>query len=450
MTQTHTIDSSLRNILNVTIPIVLSALSVNLVYVIDRFMLAKYSVDAMNAAVMSGNFVAIFSFMMASITSIAEVFVGQYNGSKQYDKLAIPIWQMIYFSLASMVFFAPIAYFSEHINTLPPYYFKDGVIYQKTLMYFEFIPPIKVALAAFFIGQGRTKIVTFCIFVGSILHVMINFLLIYGVTDLIPCMGIRGAAIGSIVSEMIQVIILASLFFNKHNRKTHNTLKNRKIDPKLMLKCIKTAFPLSAGNAFTMIIWYIVQTMVSHISKDLATAYNIGINIYIMFIFIGDGFLKATATICANMIGNGDIDSIKKTYRTFIFISIIAGAMISIPLVFFPKWILFALDMFPASLSELYDTIKIILIIVTVNITLEMILCATWGVLTAGGDTKYPAIVYQLFLCLLILLPLVILRYFNMLNSAITVNLFSVASTLGSTFFIYKRYKSLKWYKKLV
>ncbi|MDR0678091.1 MAG: hypothetical protein LBF44_00975, partial [Holosporaceae bacterium] len=120
------IDCSLRSILNITIPIMISMASAFLMLLIDRTMLAAYSMDAMNAATMSGNFVCIFAFMFMGIANAAEVFAGQYNGSMQYEKLAAPTWQMIYMAFFSCVIFFPIAYFSDYINTLPHYYLKEG------------------------------------------------------------------------------------------------------------------------------------------------------------------------------------------------------------------------------------------------------------------------------------------------------------------------------------
>ena len=107
--KTEIIDSSIKSILRVTIPVILSTVSISLMFLIDRFFLAGYSVDAMNAACISGNFVAMLSLFFIGITGAAGVFVGQYNGARQYNMLAVPVWQMIYFSLASAPLFLLLA-----------------------------------------------------------------------------------------------------------------------------------------------------------------------------------------------------------------------------------------------------------------------------------------------------------------------------------------------------
>ena len=273
------IDSSLKSILSVTVPMVLTAMSSNFMFVIDRIMLAGYSIDSMNASIISANLVGIFTFMLIGIADSAEVFVGQYNGSKQYEKLAAPAWQMIYMSLASCVILWPMAYFSDYVNTLPHYYLKDGVEFQRILLYFAFLPPLKVAFAAFFIGQGKPKIVTFSIITGAIINVVLCYSFIYGIKNTIPSMGCKGAAIANVISEFISIVILAAVFFNCKNRKIYKTFKNCKFNKGLFFGCARIGVPVSFGNFISMIAWYIVQTLISHTSKDAATIYNVGINV---------------------------------------------------------------------------------------------------------------------------------------------------------------------------
>lgn len=444
------VDSSLKSILRVTLPVLLSTLSVNLMHVIDRIMLAGYSVDAMNGSVIGGHFCGIFIYLFISVISTSEIFVGQYNGSEQYDKLAIPVWQMFYLTLASFFVYIPIAYFSEYLNLLPDYCLSEGLIYQKILIYFAFMPLIKVALSAFFIGQGKTKIVTYCVCLAVVSNTVLDYLFIYGVEGFIPRMGTKGAAIATIIVEFMQICILAAIFFKKKNREKYKTLANCAFNKDIFLSCVKVGVPLALSDSIIMVMWSLIQAIVTHISEELGTIYCITSNVYVMFIFFGDGMIKAAATICSNMIGEGDKKSLKKTCHTLIGFSFTACAIMSIPLVFFPNLFLSLLDMLPENLTAVYDQLTITLKLLALTITVETMMYTFWGILTSGGDTKYPVIVHQSTLWILLFVPIIILRYFNALNSVPLVYILIIfAQTIG-TIFIYKRYKSMKWYHKLV
>jgi Na+-driven multidrug efflux pump len=56
----------------------------------DRFILMRYSLDAMNAAILGGNLARFYAFLLMAITGTKEMFVGQYNGAGKYDKMLFP------------------------------------------------------------------------------------------------------------------------------------------------------------------------------------------------------------------------------------------------------------------------------------------------------------------------------------------------------------------------
>jgi Na+-driven multidrug efflux pump len=94
------------------------------------------------------------------ITETTEIFVGQYNGTNEYDKREALVWQMIYLVMFSAVFYVTIRYFSEYLNLIPKDYVKDGIAYQQILKYFCWIPGLAVAFIGFFVCRRQTQIIT--------------------------------------------------------------------------------------------------------------------------------------------------------------------------------------------------------------------------------------------------------------------------------------------------
>jgi MATE family multidrug resistance protein len=414
-------------------------------YAIDRFMLAGYSIDSMNSAVVAGAFVEPFAYMFIGLVATAEIFVGQYNGAKDYDKLAAPTWQMIYFLLALIVFFCPIAYFSDHLNMLPEYFKSEGVIYQKILMYFLPLSLIKISFSTFFVGQGKTKILTFATATGAIINIGLDYVFIY-----VYGMGCKGAAIATVIAKFIPVLIFASVFFNRENRRAFNTLQNCRFNKKLSLECIIIGFPLAFGSFITLVAWYFVQAAANNVSKDAATVFNIGVSTYKIFVSAAMALEKSSSAICANMIGANDLKSVEKSYRIFIGISLLVGFLAGACLIVSPEWILHLLDVLPDNLSALYDEIRIMFCVIAVSITLEAILCSTWGILVAGGDTKYAMMIYLICLWVFTVIPTAILHYFHMLHHVQLIFGFMSICCFVSWLLLHRRYKSLKWYNKLV
>ena len=89
-------EGSTRELWSLSIPLILSSFSLMLMFFVDRLLLARYSTDALNAAVHAGTFGWAFIFGGVSLCNIAEIFVAQYNGAGEKSKLGEPVWQMIW------------------------------------------------------------------------------------------------------------------------------------------------------------------------------------------------------------------------------------------------------------------------------------------------------------------------------------------------------------------
>jgi Na+-driven multidrug efflux pump len=114
-------------------------------------------------------------------------------------------------------------------------------------MDFGAFPPIKPVLASFFIGQGKTKIITIAVATGALSNIVLDYLFIYTLD-----MGCRGTAIATVIAEFIQIFILASIFFSKSNRTLYRIFQNRAINKSLFWECFRIGIPVSLNN-FVMI-----------------------------------------------------------------------------------------------------------------------------------------------------------------------------------------------------
>lgn len=446
----HTIVSnSWRSIFAVALPIVLSNFSGSLMLMIDRIMITAHSIDALNAVSVSGNLIAVFTFLFIGITDCAEVYVGQYNGAKNHDLLASPMWQMFYFSVGTAIVFFPMAYFSDSFNLLPQYYMKDGVTYQRIMMYGGPLFPMFTALGAYFVGQGRAKVVTFAVVCGAILNATFNYLLIFGVEGVIPCLGVAGAAISTIISQVAQNLILLAVIFSPKERGI--TFKSFKFNKSVFLGCIKIGVPLSASNFLVLLAWYFVQSILSNTSKEEATIYSICLSIYLLALSTGEGLCKATSTVVANIIGRGGIEEAKVAFRRFLKLALVSSVIIVLPMSIAPDTCVFSLlEMLREDVSPIYGPLRICLLWMSFDVVLESLLSILWGVLVAGGDTRYPTMAYQSCIWGFVVTPAVICFLCGIAVSTKFIYQMAFLWLVASLWLFYRRYAGMKWYKKLV
>ncbi len=442
-------DGSFRNIWQISLPILLTMLSSNLMHFIDRIFLLRYSVDALNAASIAGNFCTTIIYFFIGIASTAEIFVGQYHGSGQYTKLRSPTWQMIYFSLASALVFWPIVYLTRYFNPFPAAYAEMGVTYQTIILAAGPIYPAFIALAAFFIGRGKPLIVTVIVLGGELFKALADYLLIFGIKGILEPLGCTGAAVATVIAESLEVIIIWIMFWRTKIIHQH---ENRfcPLDSNLLICAIKLGLPLAGNNFLALLAWYLIQILFSATSKSLATIWNLTTMIYLFIIFISDGLCKSTSVIAANLIGEQKLSAIKALYKRLIITSLIFGCIIALPLVVYPNITLLKLiSAISPETIQYFSQLKPIFCTVTLTVTLEILVSVTWGIELAGGDTRYPCIIYQSFLWLCVVIPAIILYLTHHLNSVLVIYLCSAIWLILTLILLYRRYRSLKWYRVL-
>jgi MATE family multidrug resistance protein len=421
---------------------ILLLMSQNLMYITDRIILAKYSVTAMYASIIAGQFVALVTWILVGIASASEIFVGQYNGQKLYDKLAMPVWQMIWLSLASISIFLPIGYFSEYLHFLPDYAVQDGLAYQKPLFYFGFLPSLIAGISAFFVGQGKTKIITIVSILGNAVNGILSYYLVISLG-----WGAKGAAIGTILSEFLQLSILVSIFLNSNHRNNFKTWRAKAFNKQGLIDCCKVGTPISIGHFFTILAWYLVAVSMGYVSKELGTVWSIAVNIYVMISFIIEGLNKSMTAIASNMIGKNDLISIQKIYRKFMLVVALFVVILSVPMMFFQDLALDCINLVNNEIAGLNDQIMTVLQLEILAFGIEAGYMIIYGILISGGDSRYPMLVTQGCMWIIMIIPLGILYSLNKLYSVDVVYYFMMTAFAINFILLYRRYKSNKWFK---
>jgi len=381
---------SLRELWAISYPLMLSALSGTLMIFLDRIILARYSTSAMNSAAAAGMVFYTFIFAAISIAAIAGVFVGQYNGAKKFNKIAEPVWQMIWFCIFTIIPIGLIGIFASPM-LLPQELQLHGVPYLTWMLLLASGSPLIAALSAFFVGRGKVRVVTLAILAGSIINLILDLTLVFGIEGFVPALGTKGAAIATGIAQLVIAGILFSIFINKNNRKLyHSNIYRFKLKP--FMQCIKIGLPNSIGHLLSLTAWTIVMFRMSQVSFEHITVFTIGQSIWILFTFISDGSQKAVSSISSNLIGANMVNKIAEVLKSGIILQLIFGLVLTVPLVFYPN---FLVNYFlPQHMSNLAtNELRMLLAIGCKWMWIALIFDGiTWiiaGILTAAGDTKF-------------------------------------------------------------
>ncbi len=426
-------------------PMMITALSGNLMLFLDRVILAKYSLAALNSVSACLMICGIVGFSGVAITSIAEVFVGQFNGGKQYDKMAIPVWQMLWLSFMLIGLCLPLAFFGDRFF-IPPQLYEHGAPYYRWVMAFNWLLPSAAAISSFFIGRGLVGMITFAAIIGNIANLILDIILVFGISGWIKSMGSEGAAIATVISQLIQFLILLGAFLNKKNREQYATHRAIKWDYEMFSDCLRIGFPNALSHGFELAAWALMFYFMALLGEVYITTLSIGQSIFLLFGFVNDGLQKAVIAISSNLIGSKLKSSLSKLIRSSTFFLGGIFALLAIPLVAFPET--FAQMFIQQESLNMVDLpeIKQGLFWLWIFCFFDGIVWILAGVLASAGDTKFIMIGNTLSLWIFAILPSYVCMFIYKASPS-TVWLLTALYAFLNAIIFYLRYRSGAWVK---
>lgn len=446
-------EGSIKELWAVSLPLMISSLASLLMIFVDRCFLARYSLNALNAAVNAGTLAWAFLGGMGLLTVMSSVFVAQYNGAKLYSEIGVPVWQMIWFSIFSIAFFVPLGIWGSPLFFRGTTYANFQIEYFGYLMIFGATYPLMNALSGFFIGRGQTRFLIYLAIFANFVNLILDWILIFGIKGFLPSMGMKGAAIATCVGTIFQTVILAALFFKKKNRDFFGTTKwHFNLD--IFKKCIKVGTPPGLFFSLEIIGWTLFYLMMTKVGEMHITVSSICQTIVILLSFFFDGLNRGVSALAGNFIGSKKNELIKNLLKSSLKLLVIFTVIVSVFLVFDPKIIVDFLIPGtlekPAFLSTItsglsfYMILKICLICVFIYLFFQGVRWIFAGVLIAAGDTLFLLLAGSLSVWFFLLLPV----YFIVVKFNLPVQ-FAWALAAGYAILLsaiyYFRYRSGKW-----
>jgi multidrug resistance protein, MATE family len=271
-----------REVLRVCLPLVISLSATTVMEFTDRVFLANYSIEAISAALPAGITSYLFIAFFGGVGGYAGVFIAQYTGRGNPQKIGVVLWQGIYFTLASGVILWLLAIFATRpIFTLAGH--SEGIrqleeIYFSILCKGSILHVAMATLSTFFTGRGLTRPVMLITFLGVFINIPLDYALIFGRWGM-PQLGIEGAAIATVVAWGINVLFLAGLIFTKKNDGRFNVFSSWRFDREIFVRLMRFGIPGSLQFTMDILAFTLFILLVGRIGTAELAATNIVLSI---------------------------------------------------------------------------------------------------------------------------------------------------------------------------
>lgn len=408
---------------------------------IDFVILARYSAIAMTSAASAGVWCMAFHCASVSLVLISGAFVGHYNGAKKYKLTSIPTWQMIWFSIFLFGISIPLSIFGGQYfvpHNLQTY----GLPYFQIVMKYMPLYCIKASINLFLVSIGKSKILFYSPLIAITVNLVVDIILIFGKCGITQFQGSTGAAIGTIIACISELLFLLCFFFNKNIRKKYNTL-NCKLRWRKLCAYLKLGMFASLGHICEACTYSCIYYILASCDNEKAFMQSIASNIYSFLICIAAGLEKGIMSITANLLGAKLKYKVHDILKKGINLHLINSIILSSFVLLFPKVVLGVFvnlnEVNPALIMHLFQILKFVLL----TLCTDGVLWILAGILEAGGDMNCVMLTIAASIVLCVGGPVFCIDS-TLLSVELVWGLYCI-SAIVSGIILYYRYKSDKW-----
>ena len=392
-------NGDVKDVLVVALPMLLSMSFDTLMTFIDRLFLSKLGPAEMNASLGAGAVQLALTMFFTGAISYTTAMVAQHLGAKQHSVCAKVFMQALYVSLVCVPILyltIPLGHLVFGLEHLPA----DQLEYQKTyfniLMFGGVITLVRNVAPCFFSGIGETKIVMQAAFVGMIVNIVCNFVLIFGMGP-IPALGVAGAAYGTLIGNAVSTIILFVKFFGKSCNERFNTRSSFAFSWSLTRELLQKGLPSGVEMFLNMSAFQTLILMFHALGPEAATASSVMFNWDMVAYVPLMGLEVASTSLVGRYVGAKDGAAASRSTYSGLKLGWGYSLLMGVFFVFLPGVLtdIFRPDVAEASADAIaiFDAARpmsmFMLRFATIYIFVEVLLVIYAGALRGAGDTLW-------------------------------------------------------------
>ena len=381
-----------RKLVRIATPIAIQGIVSATLSMVDNIMVGFLGETELAAVGVGSQLFMVHYLVLFGILSGSATFMAQFYGTKDMANIRKVIgFDFTLLAVLGAVIFLLVNCFTDGILSL---YTEDAAVKALAAQYVRInslsflLLAVSSPLEMAFKATQQVRIPMIISNVIFFTNIAINYVLIFGKLGF-PKMGVAGAAIGTLSSRIIEVLMNSYFAFRTGNEFCGKVRSYFGWDRELVRRIIKNATPTTINEFF----WSFGQTMYvaafSRISTTAYAAYQAANSIFNIFNFAAFSIGDAALILVGEKLGEGDMEYTWKLSKHLIKVCILAGLVIGA--------ITILLSQPLSGIFKLTDAGKMytryILIVFGATMAADLFNgLQIAGILRAGGDTKFAMI----------------------------------------------------------
>lgn len=336
-------------VLGIAVPMILQNLITNFVSMLDNIMVGQVGTAQMSGVSIVNQFIFVFNITMFGAVSGAGIFGTQYFGKGDHEGQKYTVRFRILLSIIVVLIGTVVfLFFGDTLISL--FLSKDDSpkMIADTLRYgMDYLDIMIFSLLPFAIGQayasvvrecGETKIPMFSSLAAIGINMILDYGLIFGKLGM-PKMGVRGAAIATVVAKCIEALVVIVWAHTHHDRNKYivGLYKGFYIPGDLSLKILIKGCPLLVNEFLWSLGMSVIAQCYSVRGIDVVAARNIAGTINNLFNVVYVQLGGALGIIIGTRLGMGKLEEAVDEDRKLTFFNVAASCVAAILMIPFAK-----------------------------------------------------------------------------------------------------------------
>lgn len=385
-----------RMVLAIAVPVMVQSGITQFVSLLDNLMVGRIGTEEFGGVAIANQLIFVFNLCIFGGLSGAGIFSAQFSGKNDVDGMRHVLRFKLYFVIAASVLGILILHFfgSPLISLFLHEGSEEGDLVKTLNFGLDYLKIMLIGLPLYAVSQCYASSLketgeTFIPMIGSgtavLVNLVFNYILIFGKFGF-PVMGVKGAAIATVLSRVVELAIIA-IWAHTHTKRFgffSKLYSSFKVPKALTFDIIKKGSPLM----FNELLWSMgMSTLTACYSmRGLATvnALNISSTVSNLFNVVFMAIGSSIAIIVGNLLGAGKFEEARDTDRKIITMSVLGcfifGSLLAVSAKYIPN------------LYETTDEVKSLatsfLFICAVSMPFNAFTHGCYFTLRSGGQTK--------------------------------------------------------------
>ena len=332
-----------RRIWTVAYPIILGSVAQNLINFTDTAFLGRVGEIALGASALGGIFYLAVIMLGLGFGTGAQIIIARRFGENQLKKVGqIVDHSTLFLIIMAVISYALLQYGSEAILSL---IVRSEAVLEETIAFLDyraygiFFAFMNMSFRSFYVGLTMTKVITYTTFVMAAVNIVLDYLLIFGHFGF-PEMGIRGAALASVIAEAF-----ALLFFIVYTSSTikfsdYGLFRFKGISLRQMLTILRISVPMMMQSFLSLSVWFVFFVFIEKLGEMSLAVSNIIRSVFVVLMMPIWGFATATNTLVSYLMGQDRQSEVMALINKIVGLTFVGVALIVSFGVMFPRLVM--------------------------------------------------------------------------------------------------------------